>query len=201
MSWEWGEIPALVGAGCNIISWGQFLPLHLLQDQVLVQISVCLKEMWLNCFHVSFFSCFLGFSFLFIGNRLWCLKASLQHWWPLHMEVAESLLCIMFYRCFYSLKSGFSLKFKAKFHGWVILLGDPVWHNDRTSLWCGWVSQSLCVPCWASLGSDTSLAGVTPSEDASVVRNSGVHPPKLLFLLWPDLQDLVFSSGISYFCS
>lgn len=32
------------------------------------------------------------------------------------------------------------------------------------------------------MGSDTSLAGVTLSEAASVVRNSGVHPPELLFL-------------------
>lgn len=153
-----------------------------------------------SCFFLFTFSKLLGFCFLFIGNRLWHFKASLQRCWPLHMEVAESLLCVMFYKCFYSLKSVFSLKFKAKCHGGVIRLGEHVWQNDRRSLWCGWVSQSLSVPR-PSLGSDTSLARVTPSEDASVVRNSGVHPRKLLFLHWPNLQDLVFHLGISYFCS
>lgn len=41
------------------------------------------------------------------------------------MEVAESLLCVIPTGVFI-LKSGFSLKFKAKCHGWVTLLGEPV---------------------------------------------------------------------------
>lgn len=51
----------------------------------------------------------------------------------------------------------------------------------------GFLKASLCPApgqkcSRPSLGSDTSLAGVSPPEDASVVRNSGVHPPQLLFL-------------------
>lgn len=47
-------------AGCSIFAIIFFL-LHLLQEQTLVQICACLKGMWVSCFHVSFFSCFLTF--------------------------------------------------------------------------------------------------------------------------------------------
>ena len=82
-------------------------PLHLLQEQTLVQICTCLKGIWLSCFHVSFFSCFLtcsiSFFSLLLTGRLSHLKVSLgqssstvAHCLPLHMEVPKSLLCVIF---------------------------------------------------------------------------------------------------------
>lgn len=134
-----------------------------------------------SCFFLFMFSNLLSFSFLFIGNRKAVTPQGfpgtrLQHCCPL---VAPAHGGSKIFAMCYVPTGVFILSQKLRPNAtcWAILVEKHIWQNDRTSLWCMWIS--LNAQGWRCNGpglvSETFLAEATPSEDMCLLHWSKIQ--------------------------